>query len=97
MGYRHKKDRIVKMGSIQYWRCVRQGCPGRVHTLVSDNRVTYYREHSHCQDVQGCEVVQFKAAVCAKAAENRDVSLHQVHNFSFKHFHVINILCLQEI
>ena len=77
MGHQHCKDNASK--TVQYWRCVNRGCPGRVYTMLSDGRVTYFREHTHGQNTQQREKALFKAGICAKVAENPKVSLRKVY------------------
>ncbi|KAL2642288.1 hypothetical protein R1flu_009875 [Riccia fluitans] len=45
-GFSYRKDRLSVRGT-QLWRCIRQGCPGRVETGDLPNPIARGRGHEH--------------------------------------------------
>ena len=67
--YLLKKDRTYP--TKQHWRCVKKGCPGRVHTdLANPPRVLSVRgEHNHIPDEDLVYTRKMKVVLCDRAKD----------------------------
>ena len=73
--FRHKKERVFK--ELQYWRCVRRGCPGKIRTSKAFDPgdridVQHFVPHDHVEEDEADLTAHTEASfdACERIARN---------------------------
>lgn len=76
----YKRDRLF--GPKQHWRCSTKGCPGRAHTIATDQPnpdVVHLQPHNHPSDPEDVLAIRSKFRLQQLAKDNRTKPLSQIY------------------